>query len=63
LNTSEAASLARIKVNLVAANNTLFGDELDSLAAQCYQEYTVNLAMVKEAFNLMIVEHDTADKA
>ena len=55
--------MARIKVNLVAANNTLFGDELDSLAAQCYQEYTVNLAMVKEAFNLMIVEHDTADKA
>ena len=46
LKTSSEASIARIKQNLLANDNTLFGPELDALADQCYMEYQVNHSKV-----------------
>jgi len=36
---------------------------LEDLAAQCLQEYDLNLKGVKEAFDQFIFEHNAEDKA
>jgi adenylate kinase len=51
INVKGAASLARIKNNLIAINQSLYGPELEELAPQCLQEYTLNMRGVREAFN------------
>jgi len=63
LNVKKSASLARIKNNLIAINQTLYGPELEDLAVQCLQEYELNLRGVREAFNQFIFEHSAEDKA
>ena len=58
-----AASLGRIKNNLIQITPQLYGNELEDLAAQCLQEYELNLKGVREAFNQFIFEHDASEKA
>ena len=46
-----AASLGRIKNNLIQITPQLYGNELEELSAQCLQEYDLNLKGVREAFD------------
>ena len=61
LNVNPTASIARIKNNLIAINQGLYGPELEELAAQCLQEYNLNLKGVREAFNQFILDHNCTD--
>ena len=61
LNVNPTASIARIKNNLIAINQGLYGPELEEIAAQCLQEYNLNLKGVREAFNQFILDHNCTD--
>lgn len=63
LNIKNGAAISRIKHNLISVNQSLYGPELEELAAQCLQEYELNLKGVKEAFDQFIFEHNAEDKA
>jgi adenylate kinase family enzyme len=39
-------SLARIKQNLVATSQDIYGDQADEVADRMYQEYDINMAAV-----------------
>jgi hypothetical protein len=41
-----SASMARLKNNLISINQSLYGPELEDLAANCLKEYDLNLAGV-----------------
>lgn len=63
LNCKPSASISRLKNNLLAINQQLYGPDLEDLAAQCLQEYELNMKGVKEAFSQFIFEHDVTDKS
>lgn len=58
-----AASLGRIKNNLIQITPQLYGNELEELAAACLQEYELNLKGVRECFDQFLFEHDASEKA
>jgi len=57
-----SASMARLKNNLISINQSLYGPELEELAARCLQEYDLNLTGVYKAFGPFIVEKNAEDK-
>jgi len=63
LKVKQTASLARIKNNLIGINQSLYGPELEDLAAQCLNEYELNMRGVQEAFSQFIFEYDAQDKS
>ena len=56
-------ALARIKQNLVATNQDVYGDLADEVAERMYQEWEVNHNAVIETFNQFIYNMDCTDKA
>ena len=44
-------SLARIKQNLVAASQDIYGDMADEVAERIYEEYDINMNTVMDTFN------------
>mmetsp|Transcript_20836 Transcript_20836/g.25529 ORF Transcript_20836/g.25529 Transcript_20836/m.25529 type:complete len:240 (-) Transcript_20836:589-1308(-) len=56
-------SLARIKQNLVAASQDIYGDMADEVAERIYEEYEINMKAVTETFNQFIYEADCTEKA
>ena len=54
LNIRKHNSLARIKQNLVATSQDVYGDMADEIAERMYQEYEINMASVVETFNQFI---------
>lgn len=62
LRVKQSAAIARMKNNLISVNQSLYGQELEDLAAQNYQEYELHMKGVKEAFNQFIFEHVAEDK-
>ena len=56
-------ALARIKQNLVATNQDVYGDLADEVAERMYQEWEVNHNAVTETFNQFIYNMDCTDKA
>ena len=63
LNIRKHNSLARIKQNLVATSQDVYGDMADEIAERMYQEYEINMASVVETFNQFIYQYDAGDKA
>ena len=61
LKITKAAAVARMKQNLIAIKTDLYGQELEDLAAQSYQEYELHMTGVKAAFNQFIFEHACDD--
>ena len=56
-------SLARIKQNLIATSQDVYGDMADELAERMYSEYEINMNAVNETFNQFIYNMDCSDKA
>ena len=56
-------SLSRIKQNLVAINQDIYGDTADEVAERVYQEWQVNANAVIDTFSQFIYNMDCADKA
>lgn len=54
--------MARLKNNLISINQSLYGPELEELAAKCLDEYNLNLKGVYKAFGQFIVEKNAEDK-
>lgn len=51
LNIRKHNSLARIKQNLVATSQDVYGDMADEIAERMFQEYEINMNSVCETFN------------
>ena len=62
LRVKESAQLARTKNNLITINQSLYGAELEALAATCAQEFKLHMQGVRDAFDQFIFEHDAEDK-
>jgi adenylate kinase len=58
LQTKQVNSLARLKNKLIQINQSLYGNELDDLAAQCLLEHELNQRGVNAIFNQFIFEMD-----
>lgn len=63
LNIRKHNSLARIKQNLVATSQDVYGDMADEIAERMFQEYEINMNSVCETFNQFIYQMDCQDKA
>ncbi len=63
LNVSPAASIAKIKTNLLQINQPLYGPDLEDVAAKCLQEYELNIKRVQSVYSQFIFEHNAVDKA
>ena len=63
LNVKKHNSLARIKQNLIATSQDVYGDMADELAERMFSEYEINMAAVIETFNKFIYHMDCSDKA
>lgn len=63
LNCKPSGSISRLKNKLLEINQQLYGPDLEDLAAQCLQEYELNMKGVKEAFNQFIFELDVTDRS
>lgn len=57
-----SAAIARMKNNLIQVNQSLYGNELEDLAANTYKEYELNMKGVREVFHQFIFEHGAEDK-
>lgn len=62
LQVKPSAVIARMKNNLITVNQSLYGAELESLAAECFKEFELHMRGVREAFNQFIIEHNAEDK-
>jgi len=62
LDIKRSTSVTKIKNNLLAQNNTLYGPELDDVASSAMDEYDLHLRGVKEAFRGFVYEYSAADK-
>jgi hypothetical protein len=58
-----STSITKVKNNLIAANTTLYGPELDAVASLALDEYDLNIRGVKDAFKGFIYEYNAIDKA
>ena len=56
-------SLARIKQNLVAASQDIYGDMADEVAERIYEEYDINMNTVMDTFNQFVYTIDCSDRA
>lgn len=63
LEVKRSTSITKVKNNLIAANTTLYGPELDDVASQAVDEYDLNVKGVKTAFKGFIYEYSAIDKA
>jgi adenylate kinase len=52
-----------VKNNLIGANTTLYGPELEEVASQALEEYDLHIKGVKTAFKGFIFEYNAVDKA
>ena len=52
-----------MKNNLIAANSTLYGPELEDVAIQALDEYELHIKGVRSAFSGFIYEYDAVEKA
>ena len=62
LNVKKHNSLARIKQNLIATSQDVYGDMADELAERMYVENEINMNAVQETFNQFIYTMDCQDK-
>jgi adenylate kinase family enzyme len=63
LEIKKSTSLTKVKNNLIAANTTLYGPELDEVANQALDEYDLHIRGVRSAFKGFIYEYNAIDKA
>ena len=59
---NKAASIAKVKNNLIAANTTLYGPELEDVANRALEEYELHIKGVKSAFKGFIYNYDATNK-
>jgi adenylate kinase len=62
LDVKKSTSITKVKNNLIQANSTLYGPELDEVANQAIEEYDLHVRGVKSAFNGFIYEYNATDK-
>lgn len=62
LDVKKSTSITKVKNNLIAANSTLYGPELDEVANMAIDEYDLHIRGVKSAFNGFIYEYSATDK-
>jgi adenylate kinase family enzyme len=62
LEVKRSTSITKVKNNLIAANTTLYGPELDEVAGQAIDEYDLNVKGVKTAFKGFLYEYNAIDK-
>ena len=62
LDVQPSFTVARIKNNMLAANSTLYGPELDEVADQGVEEYKLHIKGVKSAFQGFIYDYESCDK-
>ena len=63
LDVKKSTSVTKVKNNLIAANSTLYGTELEDAANQALDEYDLHIKGVKGAFRGFIFEYSAVDKA
>ena len=63
LEIKKSTSVTKIKNNLIAANTTLYGPELDEVASQAMEEYDLDIRGVKNAFKGFIYDYNAIEKA
>ena len=63
LEVKRTTSITKVKNNLIAANTTLYGPELDEVANQALEEYDLHVRGVRTAFKGFIYEYNAIDKA
>jgi adenylate kinase len=63
LEIKRSTSITKVKNNLIAANTTLYGPELDEVANQALEEYDLHVKGVKSAFQGFIYDYNAIDKA
>lgn len=63
LDVRRSTSVTKVKNNLIAANSSLYGPELDQVANQALDEYELHIKGVKSAFKGFIYEYSAIDKA
>ena len=56
-------SLARIKQNLVATSQDVYGDMADEIAERMYEEYELNSNAALSTFRQFVYDMDCSDKA
>lgn len=59
LDTARGNSLSRIKHKLIQINQSLYGPELDEIAAQCFQEHQLNQRGVEQVLSKFITRFDS----
>jgi hypothetical protein len=62
LDIKRSTSVTKVKNNLIAANTTLYGPELEETASQALEEYDLHIKGVKSAFKGFIYEYSATDK-
>jgi adenylate kinase len=61
LEIKRSTSITKVKNNLIAANTTLYGPELDEVANQALEEYDLHVKGVKSAFQGFIYDYNAID--
>ncbi len=63
LDIKRSASITKVKNNLIAANTSLYGPELEDVANRALEEYDLHVAGVKSAFKGFVYEYEATDKS
>ena len=63
LDIKRSASITKVKNNLIAANTSLYGPELEDVANRALEEYDLHIKGVKTAFNGFVYEYEATDKS